>query len=206
MSLLKLDHLAVTSETLGTGASYTETALGVTMALGGEHDAMGTHNKLLNLGPDLYLETIAINPEVDAPSRPRWFDLDNRTGPPRLTNWICRTDDLDAALNALGLEFGDSISFKRGDLRWKMAVPKGGILPFGGWAPALIEWQCEKHPASTLSDQGVRLEQLSVCHPKADVMEALLAPYLATESVQFRTETHPKLDAQFKTPAGPVSL
>ena len=61
---------------------------------GGKHAHMGTHNRLLSLG-DLYLEVIAPDPEAPRPAWPRWFDLDNFDGPPRLTNWICRSDDLD---------------------------------------------------------------------------------------------------------------
>ena len=37
---------------------------------------MGTHNALIKLGPALYLEIIAIDPDGTAPPRPRWFELD----------------------------------------------------------------------------------------------------------------------------------
>ena len=77
---------------------HVEEALGVDLATRGEHPQMGTHNHLLSLGPEIYFEAIAINPDAEAPNRPRWFNLDNFQGPPRLTNWILATDDLDAAL------------------------------------------------------------------------------------------------------------
>ena len=37
---------------------------------------MGTHNKLLKLQSNIYLEVIANNPNVSKPSRQRWFSLD----------------------------------------------------------------------------------------------------------------------------------
>ena len=96
---LALDHIAISAETLEAGADWVEMALGVPLAGGGKHPHMGTHNRLLSLG-DLYLEVIAIDPAAPMPAHPRWFDLDHFAGPPRLTNWICRTSDLDAALAA----------------------------------------------------------------------------------------------------------
>ncbi len=96
---LAIDHLAVSAATLAEGAAAVEAALGVGLTGGGEHPAMGTHNRLLSLG-DLYLEVIAVNPAAPPPGRPRWFDLDRFRGPPRLTTWICRCDDLPAALAA----------------------------------------------------------------------------------------------------------
>jgi hypothetical protein len=59
---------------------------------------MGTWNRLLSLGPEEYFELIAIEPGAPGPAQPRWFDLDNFAGPTRATTWICRCDDLDAAL------------------------------------------------------------------------------------------------------------
>ena len=53
----------------------------------------------LSLGAGEYMEVIAVNPAAPPPGRPRWFDLDRFTGAPRITNWILRCDDLDAALS-----------------------------------------------------------------------------------------------------------
>ena len=41
---------------------------------------------------------LAADPAQPRPAWPRWFDLDRFTGPPRLTNWICRCDDIAAEL------------------------------------------------------------------------------------------------------------
>ncbi len=73
----KLDHLAIVAPTLEEGVAYVEKTLGVPMAAGGKHPEMGTHNRLLRLGDDIYLEVIAVDPEAPRPERPRWFGLDD---------------------------------------------------------------------------------------------------------------------------------
>ena len=85
---LELDHIAVAGETLEAAVAHVEAALGVTLDPGGVHVEMGTHNRLLSLGPDLYLGVIAIDPEAAPPGRRRWFDLDRFDGLPRLHSWI----------------------------------------------------------------------------------------------------------------------
>ena len=72
---------------------------------------MGTHNRLMGLG-DAYLEAIAIDPEGGTPPHARWFDLDRRSGPPRLSNWVLRLDDLEAAVAAVP-QAGRILSFAR---------------------------------------------------------------------------------------------
>src|SRR4051794_29994915 len=69
----RLDHLVVVAPTLGAGAASVRSALGADPRPGGWHDRMGTHNVLLRLGPDVYLEVIAIDPAARPPGRVRWF-------------------------------------------------------------------------------------------------------------------------------------
>ena len=82
---LEFDHLAVCGETLAEATAHVEDVLGTSLEPGGVHVEMGTHNRLLSLGPGMYLEAIAVNPEAAHPGRPRWFDLDRFRGAPRLT-------------------------------------------------------------------------------------------------------------------------
>ncbi|WGV16467.1 VOC family protein [Fuscovulum ytuae] len=173
--MLRLDHLAVSCLALEDGAGAVEAALGLPLAPGGQHAHMATHNRLLSLGPDLYLEVIAPDPAQTGPAWPRWFDLDRFTGPPRLTNWICATDDLDAALALAPEGTGTPVALARGDFRWRMAVPANGILPFDNRYPALIEWEGAAHPAPRLPDHGARLMRLEVAHPDAPALRAALA-------------------------------
>lgn len=200
--MLELDHLAVAAENLAEGVAAVEAALGVTLAQGGEHVAMGTHNRLLHLGDGVYLEVIAVNPEAKGPGRPRWFDLDRFSGAPRLNNWIVRCDDLDAALAGAPEGTGTPIAFERGDLRWKMAVPDDGVLPFDGAHPAVIEWQAGRHPAEVLSDVGCRLVSLVVQTPEAAALRRALGGRLDDPRVSVVEGPVKALRAEIDTPAG----
>jgi hypothetical protein len=202
LAMFKLDHLAIAATTLAEGVLWVETTLGVPLAPGGEHTLMSTHNRLLNLG-DLYLEVIAINPAAPTPPHPRWFDLDNFTGRPRLTNWIIACDDLDAGLAQMP-GGGNATDLARGDLRWRMAIPPDGRLPYGGAHPALLEWQGTARPAPRLPDQGVRLTALHLTTPNATALRTLLAPLVDPRVVI--NQGPPALRAEFSTPDGPRVL
>ena len=72
-----VDHLVVAAPDLDSGSAWLEAKFGARLAPGGCHAAMGTHNRLLRLGPTLYLELIAIDPAAPKPGRSRWFGLDD---------------------------------------------------------------------------------------------------------------------------------
>lgn len=196
---MELDHLAISAETLAEGVAFVEDAFGVTLAPGGAHEAMGTHNRLLSLGPGLYLEVISIDPEGRDPGRARWFDLDRFSGPPRLTNWIVRCDDIAAAGPVLP-DPGQVLHLARGDLTWQMAVPDSGVTPFDGMAPALIRWQGTAHPAARLPEMGCRLRALTVASPRASELRAGLGDLKGPVAIM--TSDTPGLMAIFDTPRG----
>ncbi|MFV0512673.1 MAG: VOC family protein [Jhaorihella sp.] len=197
---MELDHIAVGGATLDEAVQTVEAALGVAMRPGGRHDVFATHNRLLGLADGLYLEAIAADPDAPAPSRPRWFDLDRFSGPARLTNWICRVDDLEAALGRLPHGAGGPVELSRGDLRWSMAVPPGGALPFDNLFPALIQWHGALHPAAMLPASGCALRRLVVAHPRAAALQEALTGFADTRVV-FEAGA-PALMAEFDTPHG----
>ncbi len=172
--MLRLDHLVVSGETLEAASAAVEEALGVPLQPGGAHDVFFTHNRLLGLADGLYLEAIAINPAAPVPDRPRWYDLDRFHGAPRLSNWACACDDLEAARTMVPDGTGAPVSIQRGDLRWRMAVPETGILPYDNISPGLLQWQGDLHPAAMLRDQGCALRRLVVSHPQAAALAAVL--------------------------------
>jgi len=202
--MFTFDHIAIAAENLADGVHYLEDSLGVKMAPGGEHVLMSTHNRLLGLLDGLYLEVIAINPDAQDPGRPRWFDLDNFRGAPRITNWILRCDEIAGAIMKLPIKAGEPVALSRGDLRWQMAVPVDGKLPYDNMAPALIEWEGDAHPANRLPQSGVRMTGFDICHPQADALEAL---FVGTEgpALQFLA-SEAGFTAHFETPHGPRSL
>jgi hypothetical protein len=159
-----LDHLVVAARALDEGAAYICARLGVDCVAGGRHATMGTHNRLLSLGPSAYLEVIAIDPEAPAPARPRWFELDatamktRLARGPALVHWVERTDDLerDAATYPGSLSI---VPFERGPYRWRMALAPDGSFPARGTLPTLIQWD-GPHPCAALPDSGIRLRGL----------------------------------------------
>jgi len=199
---LTLDHLAVVCRTIEEGVSYVEAVLGVQMSPGGVHPAMGTHNVLLSLGPDAYLEVIAIDPNAPPPAQRRWFDLDRYNGPPRVMNWICATDDLDLALDEAPIGTGNPMELSRGDLAWSMAVPSNGVLPFDGAMPALIEWETEDHPNKRLPDHDLRLARLDVFHPEAKALLHAFPALHQLDRVVVREGPEKRLIASISTPEG----
>jgi hypothetical protein len=198
--MLTFDHIAISAETLAAGTAYVESTLGVTLGPKGHHPHMATHNRLLGLG-DLYLEVIAIDPDAPKPLWPRWFDLDHFAGPPRLTNWVARTDDLPATLTQTLPGTGTPIALSRGPYRWQMAVPADGKLPLGGIHPALIHWEGPHHPTQALPDSNIRLTRLTLSHPQAD----LLHPLITDPRIHLIPGPH-ALTAAFDTPNGPRTL
>ncbi|NCQ25030.1 MAG: polyphosphate kinase [Rhodobacteraceae bacterium CG17_big_fil_post_rev_8_21_14_2_50_63_15] len=197
---MRLDHLAVAAESLEAGRAWVEDRLGLRLEAGGRHDHFGTHNLLLGLDQGLYLEVIAIDPDAPAPAHPRWFDLDRFSGRPCLQAWICAVDDLEAAV-ADDPRAGVPVTLARGDLRWRMAVPRDGVLPWDNRFPALIEWRGAAHPAQRLSPSGARLERLVVVHPEAMDLQASLAQALRDPRVEFEAGAS-MLRAEIATPHG----
>lgn len=182
--MLELDHLAVAAETLEEGREAVEDALGVPLQAGGQHATFGTHNLLLGMEEGLYLEVIAVDPAAAPLAYPRWFDLDRFEGRPRPRIWICRTDDLDGFVGAHP-EAGTPVALERGDLRWRMAVPDSGILPFDNSFPAVIQWEGTAHPAARLAPSGCALRRLVIAHPEAAALQAALGDRLEDERVVF---------------------
>ncbi|HET9651325.1 MAG TPA: VOC family protein [Usitatibacter sp.] len=211
--MILLDHLVVAAVTLDEGAAWLESRLGVPVSPGGRHDAMGTHNRLLSLGPGRYLELIAIDPGAPAPQRARWFELDapamraRLARSPALIHWVARTDDIEHAVGATAFGHCDILSLARGPFRWRIGVPPSGSLAQDGIAPTMIEWQGGGHPSELLPDAGCRLEALVLCHPEApETLHSLsLAGLAPGEPVEAATIGR-GLDARIRTPRGIVEL
>lgn len=202
----EIDHLVITADRLEDGVAQLEQALDVRMAPGGAHAFMGTHNRLLGLGEGLYLEVIAIDPAAPPPAQARWFNLDGRSGPPRLTNWVARGNDLTAALAQAPSGAGRVVEATRGALNWRITVPEDGRLPFDGGFPGLIAWDGDAHPCDTLPDSGCRLRQLEIVHPQAEALRTGLAPIVTDSRVVLRDGAVPALRAHLDTPDGPRIL
>ncbi len=204
--MIALDHIAIAATDLEDGAAAVAARLGAPLEPGGRHAAMGTHNRLLSLGPGEYLEVIAPDPAVPRPGRPRWFALDAFAGPPAPRAWVVRVPDLDAALARAPAGAGVATDFARDDIRWRMAVPDDGVLPFDGLFPALIAWTQGAHPATRLPDRGVRLVAVELVHPDPSGLRASLAPLIADPRVAVAPGQSPTLRIALDAPGGRLWL
>ena len=202
---LALDHLVVAAATLEAGVAYVREATGLAMPYGGAHSVMATHNHLMRLGEDCFLEAIAPDPARE-PERARWYALEDPPTAPMLATFALRTDDLDAALALLPPEFGRPIEVSRGTLSWRFAVADDGSLPHQGAVPALIEWPHGARPWEGMADLGASLVRLTVEHPQADAIAVVLRPHLADLRLVYRAGPRVRLRAELLAPRGPCAL
>lgn len=199
-----IDHLVITAPDLESGSNYIYQHLGIKPQPGGEHERMGTHNRLLKLGDSVYLEIIAANPQSLPVGRPRWFELDNISVnvKPKLATWVLRTNDIKEAAKASPVSLGNIEPMRRGDLNWLITIPEDGVMPVNGMMPALIQWQTDVHPATRLMNNNCSLIELEIFHPQSIIISAFLKSihFLGNVSVK-RAETF-KIVATIQTPEG----
>lgn len=179
--VIELDHLVVAARTLEEGARWVRERAGAAPEPGGRHLGFGTHNALLRLGGDVYLEVLAPDPAAPAPPEGLLFGLDRPEtrrlleDGPRLLHWVVRTralaDDLArlaAAAGAAPAALGAPTPMQRGALRWTLAIPADRGRPPAG-LPSLIDWGDAPHPCARLPDRGVALARLTVAAPAPTV-------------------------------------
>lgn len=220
----RVDHLVVAAASLAQGVAWCEEVLGVTPGPGGRHPLMGTHNRLLKVAtpafPDAYLEIIAIDPDAPAPSRVRWFGLDEPAVRaslalgPRLVHVVARSADLDRlrlALIETGLQPGVPVRAGRdtpqGPLAWQILVRDDGRLPCGGALPTLIQWD-GRHPAQGMPDSALTLSALALHGVPAPARELLGLQGVRVEAAAdaLAIPAAPALRAVLQTPRGEVVL
>ena len=203
-----LDHLVLATHDLAQGATWVEYHLGVPLSHGGAHATMGTHNRLLRLGPSLYLELIAIDPHAPAPERPRWFALDTASMQariaerPRLVHWVASCTDIAVESAACPEPLGEITQMRRGNFEWLITVPADGHLPGDGLLPTLIEWRAPRHPAASLPDAGCALLKLEGFHPDPLPIRATLASLGLDRVIAIYPGTDIELLAYLETPLG----
>lgn len=210
-----LDHLVIAAHSLEQGINYVETVLGVTVPFGGEHLLMGTHNHLMQLGNEVFLEVIATNPTAPAPKRPRWYGLDDPfiarqlTQAPQLLTWVVNTTDMQQLQRQTNFVFGEPTSVSRGDLKWQFGIPEDGRVLAGGALPYMIQWQSDSHPANHMANLGCHLHALEIYHPYPEWLQSVLANINALEFVDIKQLDVNKttyLVAHIDTPTGIKTL
>lgn len=207
----KLDHLVIAADSLEQGREWVGDQLGIDMPYGGTHPKMGTHNHLVQLDDESFLEIIAINKEIAAPNRPRWFNLDDPLiqkslkKMPRLLTWVINTTDIDQSMQNAICSFGSKETITRNNLSWDISLPADGRLLAGGMLPYLIQWHDKNHPASNMKNLGISLIAINIYHPYPEWLRGILDSIGATNLVNI----HPleegqqtSISAIFNSPKG----
>ena len=134
----------------------------------GYHDFMGTHNRVIKVDEDIYLEVIAINPNSRPPKESRWFNLDNPTlqqkleNSPQIIGYVIETDDKEILKH-----FCSPIEASRGSYKWNFAMPNLESDLFdielieNGIIPSLITWKSNK-PVHQMKDNEFNINKIEV--------------------------------------------
>jgi hypothetical protein len=207
--MLVLDHLVIVAPTLEEGAAHVRERIGIEMQAGGKHPEMGSHNLLLRLGDDVFLEVIAVDPVAARPAGPRWFGLADEaairaawTDGRRLRGFVARTDDLDDVLVRHGELLGRKTPVSRGDRRWFFSVRPDGLLPSGGAVPPVIDWGPRGCPAPDMPDLGARLVGFEIEHPDPDWLTDLYAKLNLANPPAVRRGAQLRFRAMIDAPSG----
>jgi len=200
--MLPVDHILWAAPDRDEGIAYFERLTGIRAAIGGRHPGRGTRNALVSLGPSLYLELIAPDPE-QSPANNFGDEIRSLTAP-RLLTFVVACPDLDGLgtkARKAKLPFKGPEPWSRGTLNWRLAFTEG--TPFGSLLPIFIDWQDSPHPALS-APAGLSLAEFEVTHPDA---EGLRAIYAALDiGVAVRRSDRPALRAVIRGPRGELVL
>jgi len=206
--LLAVDHLVYAAPSLDAGIEAMAERLGVTAAYGGKHAGIGTHNALLSLGRNAYLEIIAPDPDHPTPTDPLPFGL-SELHEPGLVAWALAVSDIEALAESAreaGYDPGPVIKMSRalpdgGDLSWRLALrrPAAG----DGLVPFLIQWEPGPHPSAS-SPGGCTLTDLTAEHPRPDDVSTMMSALGV--NLPLAEAPRPALIATIEGPHGTVVL
>jgi hypothetical protein len=211
--VLKLDHLTVIAPTLAEGVAHVRACLDLDVPFGQRHAYMGTHNHLLQLGGASYLEIVALDPQGDAPPRPRWFGLDDQRqvradwdAGRRLRGWVARADAIDAVIAGREHVFGGKVALPWAEPSFDFAIPDDGSLPLDGAAPSLIDRRGKPRAMATTADLGARLRSFSLEHADAAAIAKLYRELDIDHPPTIARGRELRYRAQIETPAGMKEL
>lgn len=207
----EIDHLVIGAANLKQGVEYVKNILGVDIPYGGAHAKMGTHNHLMRLGKNTFLEIIAINNQINPPDNPRWFGLDDPFVrqkielEPALLTWVVNTKSINELIRGAGFSLGSAELITRGELSWYFGLPEDGRLLGEGMLPYAIEWQTDIHPSLNMANLDCNLCKIEIHHPYSQWLRCALKSIDAQNLVEIKelpNNTCPFFVAHISTPFG----
>jgi hypothetical protein len=203
---LLIDHIIYAHPDLDAAVSAIEDRFGVRAAGGGQHPGRGTHNKVLGLGPQTYLEIIAPDPTQSEPSEPRPYGVEGITRG-QLVGWALACEDIEKAVaraRSRGFDPGEAVDGQRVSptgtlLQWRVSrnAQTGGLVPF------LINWGETSHPAVDAAP-GLVLLSVHLEHPEPGLLTTALEAVGA--DVDVHQASKPALVARIGGPRGEQEL
>ena len=177
-----VDHIILSIDSLERGIDLLERETGVRPVYGGAHPGRGTHNALLSLGGNQYIELLSRNPndtsELGRQFASRLKEHYGKFKVPTPTGWAMRVTDADAERARL-----IAIGFKASDVRpGSRAKPDGQTLSwktFDPWGtgdellPFAIEWGAGSTHPSLASPAGCRLADFGMTARSPESVGAL---------------------------------
>ncbi|MEM1050016.1 MAG: VOC family protein [Pseudomonadota bacterium] len=211
--MLRLDHLTVIAPTLAEGVDHVRACLDLDIPYGGVHPEMGTHNHVLRLGDEAYMEIIAIDPKAPAPTGPRWFGFGDPAAVRRdwdagrrLRTWVAATDSLDAVLADYSALFGSQTRISRGGKYSQFSLLPDGALPMDGILPSIIDRGGRPPPTPRMDDHGAVLRAFVLDHPNPSEVDALYERIGIANAPVVREGPAMRYVAKIDTPTGGKTL
>ena len=207
IDMAAFDHFAFACQNLEEGVAHVESLTGVRAAPGGPHPGIGTHNALLSLGSDVYLEIIAVDPSQADPSGARPFGIDDHPDP-RLAAFAIHPGDgesIDVVAEKIrnhGTDPGPIVAMSRvkpdgEEISWRLTrSSRLGLVPF------VIDWGQTPNPA-TITPKGCSLIEVRGTHPQPDQITSLHQQLGLSVHV---SEGPSSVEIILETPNGMVSL
>ena len=147
----KLDHIVLGSVTLEEGTEFVENILQAKLSDIGYHKDMGTHNRVIRISEEVYLEVISIDPKMSYLNNRKWFNLDNSNlqsklkKSPQIIGYVIENNDSN-----ISKYYDPFFEGSRANYRWQFAMPtyKKNVLDSKiietGIIPSLIYWKSKK--------------------------------------------------------------
>jgi len=211
----RIDHIVIAADNLAQGVDYVRDTFGVKIPKGGFHKTMGTHNHLMQLGNEVYLELIAIDPQAEVPQHPRWFGLDQAMmreslkQRPRLITWVMNTGNIQQLTQQACFDVGSPAALSRDSLRWEIALSDDGRLLADGLLPYCIQWHSSPHPSQGMAELGCKLETLTIHHNRPQWISARLESIGTSHLVEIESIPDSEaayLSARIETPSGSITI